>query len=151
MFDNYYNDSVKSGERLRRAEGVTAVKTSIAHFDQLLPPATELPKFWASTENKVSLQQFFIKWISQKYEDECPLYLGGCHVGGINYCYKVSIGSCTKQNLLFCEFEEADNHIQFHINHAVAIDGIEAAIVCSGDTDVFTSFTTITMYGNEEA
>ena len=63
VFDNYYNDSVKSGERLRRAEG--------AHFDQPLPPATELPKFWASTENKVSLQQFFIKWISQKYEDEC--------------------------------------------------------------------------------
>ena len=35
--------------------------------------------------------------------------------------------------------EEADDRIEFHINHAVVVDSIEAAIVCSGDTDVCTS------------
>ena len=39
--------------------------------------------------------------------------------------------------MLYCEHEEADD--QFHISHAVKIDGAEAAIVWSGDTDVHTS------------
>ena len=68
VFDNHSDDSVKAGERKRRAEGVTAVKTRINHPDQPLPPASELPKFWASTENKIHLQQFFIKWISKIYD-----------------------------------------------------------------------------------
>ena len=34
---------------------------------------------------------------------------------------------------------EVDDRLQFHISHAVKIDGVEAAIVCSGDTDLNTS------------
>ena len=86
------DDSVKAGERKRRAEDVTAVKTRINHPDQPLQSASELPKFWASTENKIHLQQFFIKWISKKYDQESPLYLGGCHVDNRYNCYKVSSG-----------------------------------------------------------
>ena len=40
---------------------------------------------------------------------------------------------------MFCEHEEADDRIQFHLNHAVVADNIETAIVCSADTDVFVS------------
>ena len=35
--------------------------------------------------------------------------------------------------------EEVDDRLKFHVSYAVKLDGIEAAIVCSGDTDVHTS------------
>ena len=68
VFDNYSSDSVKSWERERRATGVTAIATKISDINQPLPPVSELPKLWASTDNKVALQQFFIYWIQEKYD-----------------------------------------------------------------------------------
>ena len=76
----------------RRAAGVTAIATKISHIDQPLSPASELPKFLASTDNKVvALQQFLIDWIQEKYGCDQPQFLGRCHKNDQrNKCYKVS-------------------------------------------------------------
>ena len=68
VFNNYNSGSVKSLERRRRAARVTAIATKISHIDQPLPLASELPKFWESTDSKVAVQQFFIDWIQEKYD-----------------------------------------------------------------------------------
>ena len=121
-------DSVKSGERLRRTEGTKAVKTSITQVDQPLSPTSELANFWACTENKIYLQQFFIKWVGQMYEEDTVLYLGGCHKNEEkNECYMVPHNDKQKIRLLFCTREEADDRIQFGISHAVTFDSIEMA------------------------
>ena len=80
VFDNYFHNSVKSGERRIRANKSPAVKTSINRLDQPLPPVSEMPKFWACDENKIRLQQFFISWIEKSYDGQNPLYLGGVTV-----------------------------------------------------------------------
>lgn len=140
IFDNYISSSLKAWERERRTKGNLAVITKINHIDQPLPPLSELPKFWASIDNKISLQQFFIDWLIEKYNSEKPLYLGGCHKNNkIYHCYRLCSGNFTEVRLLYCEHEEADDRLQYHISHAVKVDGIDIALVCSGDTDVHTS------------
>ena len=105
VFDKCNSGSVKSWERKRQAAGVTAVATKVSHIDQPLPPASELPKFWASTDNKVALQQFFIDWIQEKYDCDQPLFLGGCHKNDQrNKCYKVSSTGTTEVRLLYIYF-----------------------------------------------
>ena len=77
-----------------------------------MPPVSELPKFWASADDKIALQQFYIDWIQEKYDDETPLYLGGCHRNNqLNHCYKVFSGKMKVVTLLYCEHEEADDRL----------------------------------------
>ena len=91
---------------------------------------------WPSTENKVRLQQFFIKWLSETYKDRKPVYLGGSHVDNLSACLRVSEGHVSYVRLLKCGNEEADDRIMFHINHAVIMDQFQKVIVASADTDV---------------
>ena len=58
VFDLYASDSIKSLERKRRAASDEPIRTVITHMDQILPVASEFKKFWASSENKIALQQF---------------------------------------------------------------------------------------------
>ena len=139
IFDNYFENSAKAGERSRRSQSSVGVKTVITNFNQPLPPKSELSKFWACTENKIHLQQFFIEWVEENYDLDIPVYLGGCHdENKWNECYRVTSNGKDEIRLLYCLHEEADDRIQFHISQAVMVDAIEAALVCSGDTDVYT-------------
>ena len=138
LFDNYPTDSIKAGERKRRSGKVAAIKTNIQNIDQQLPLLSEMPKFWACPENKISFQQFLIQWITDMYEGDKPIYLGGCHGNGENdFCYRLARNHTERIYLLKCTREEAGDHIPFHITHAVKIDHIQMALVCSGDTDVY--------------
>ena len=140
VFDNYFHNSVKSGERRIRANKSPAVKTSINRLDQPLPPVSEIPKFWACDENKIRLQQFFISWIEKSYDGQKPLYLGGCHSNGGEYeCVRIQDQIKEKIELLYCTHEEADDRITFHVNHAIFSEGFRTVLVCSGDTDVYVS------------
>ena len=140
LFDNYPNNSIKAGERKRRNAIGVGIKINISHFDQPLPVLSEMPKFWACTENKINFQQFFIRWITDMYEGDKPIYLGGCHSNGENdYCYRITNKCKQRISSLYCVREEADDRIPFHISHAVQVDRIQMALVCSGDTDVYLS------------
>ena len=104
------------------------------------PPKSELSKFWACTENKIHIQQLFIKWVKDNYHLDIPVYLGGCHdENNWNICYRITNNGQDEVQLLYCLHEESDDRLQFHDNQAVKVDRIEAALVCSGDTDIYTS------------
>ena len=67
IFDLYLPKSIKEYERNRRGK-FDAISTNITRLDQPLP--VDMNRFWSSAENKVRLQQFFIKWITETYKDQ---------------------------------------------------------------------------------
>ena len=107
-------------------------------MDQQLP--VDMDRFWSSIENQVRLQQFFIKWLSETYKDQKPVYIGGSHLNNLSACLRLSGGGESYVRLLKCDHEEADDRIMFHISHAVVIDQFHKVIVASADTDVFICF-----------
>ena len=91
-------------EQKRQAKGNTAVDTIINYINQPLPPVSELPKFWTSADNEIALQQIFIDWIQEKYNDDKPLYLGGCHRNNqLNHSYKIFSGKMKVVTVLYCD------------------------------------------------
>ena len=134
IFDLYLPESIKEYERNRRGK-FDAINTNITRLDQPLP--VDMNRFWSSAENKVRLQQFFIKWITETYKDQKTVYLGGSHLGDLTACLMVSGGNNKYIRLLKCDHEEADDRIMFHINQNVVVDHFQRVIVASADTDVF--------------
>ena len=57
-------------------------------------------------------------------------------------CVKVSQGTVEQFPSLKCSYEEADDRMMYHITRQ-AVDRLyyQRVFVCSGDTDVFVSFT----------
>ena len=69
VFGLYLGNSIKSLEKQRRTADESK-KIVITNIDQELPSAhqsnkqpSDFDKYWALTENKISLQQLFITWI----------------------------------------------------------------------------------------
>ena len=85
IFDFYLDQSIKEYERNRRNKS-DGIVTAINRMDQPLP--IEMDRFWPSTENKVRLQQFFTKWLSETYKDRKPVYLGVSHVDNLSACLR---------------------------------------------------------------
>ena len=67
IFDLYHESSIKGSERSRRSKR-PGVYTAVSRLDQPLP--VELDKFWSVSSNKVSFQQFFIYWLTNRYTME---------------------------------------------------------------------------------
>ena len=100
------------------------------------------------------MQQFFITWLTENYKDEKPVYLGGCHVGSKAICYKLVNGELIDVPSLKCYYDEVDDRIMYHLNHAVRTDTFSCAHVVSGDTDILVSlmyhYLTWSSYGLQE-
>ena len=84
-----------------------------------------MDKFWSLPENKVTFQQFFIKWVKETYTGKNSVYLGGSHIDDMTACLRVSNGHVTSEYLLKCNHEEADDRIMYHINHGVKVDKLQ--------------------------
>ena len=116
----------------------------ITHLDKDLPNASkvnkqpsEFEKFWALTENKIGLQQYFISWIVETYKGNIPVYLGGCSSNDRNSASKIVDGHVSTVQSLRCFYDEADDRLMYHLNQAIKCDHIEVAHVLTGDTDIF--------------
>ena len=93
--------------------------------------------FWASSSNKMQLQNIFIKWLTDTYSGSTPVYLGGANSDDITSCLEISNNEMTQQRQLKCNHEEADDRILFHVNHGVRTAGFSKIVIASPDTDVF--------------
>lgn len=144
------SDSIKGLERIRRGAG-DATRTVISSMDQILPISSEFDKFWACTENKVDLQKFFISWMLETYKGNIPVYLGGCNSEDRFSCIKLVNGQASQIDTLKCFYDEADDRLIYHINHAIKVDHFEKVHVLSNDTDIFVNlmfqFTNWSKYG----
>lgn len=136
VFDCYAKDTIKGLERQRRSSSADYIRMTINNVNQPLPIASEFERFWSSSENKVGLQQFFISWLVETYEDDKPVYLGGCHVDSKDSCYKLVNGEYIDVPSLKCSYDEADDRIMYHLNHAVQTDHFTCAHVAFADTDI---------------
>ena len=134
VFDLYLEQSIKSSERLRRGK-CDPIEVTVNQSEKPLP--VEMERFWASQDNKMKLQQFFIKWILENYHGTRPIYLGGSHVDDISKCLRCASGSIQEILSLHSDLEEADHRIMFHANHALTVESHEKLIIASADTDVF--------------
>ena len=134
IFDVYLECSIKQHECTRRSK-VEAIDTTISRLDQSLP--VDMDRFWASSSNKIQLQQIFIKWIISNYEDDIPIYLGGAHPEDVTSCIRVSNGNIFSGCLLKCDHEETDGRLLFHINHCVNVHKFTKIVIASSYTDVF--------------
>ena len=153
VFDCYAKDTIKGLERQRRSTSADSIRMTINNVNQPLPIASEFERFWSTSENKIGLQQFFITWLTENYKDEKPVYLGGCHVGSKDICYKLVNGELIDVPSLKCYYDEADDRM-YHLNHAVQTDTFSCAHVVSGDTDILVSlmyhYLTWSSYGLQE-
>ena len=95
-----------------------------------------MDKFWALDQNKVELQQFFIKWVKHNYTGKKNVYLGGSHPENMNGCLNISGNELSWEPLLSCYHEEADDRLMYHVKHAIESDKIMKVIIASSDTDV---------------
>ena len=93
IFDYNRKDTIKGLERQRRNDLTDDILMSITQTDQPLPLATEFHRFWASSENKIRLQKFFISCLVENYDGDKMVYLGGCHEDSLNKCYKLVNGT----------------------------------------------------------
>ena len=134
FFILYLENSIKQDERMRRKKG-DAINVVINHIDQHLP--VDMEWFYSSSENKVQLQQFFIKWLSDTYNDKKPVYLRGSHHSNLTSCFKIAERNIQEVHCLRCDYEEADDRIMYHINYAVTAEGFENVVIASADTDIY--------------
>ena len=132
VFDSYFENSIKSSERLRRCHSHCITYNNI-NDNTALPK--EEKKFWGASENKILLQSFLRHYI-EKHND---FFLG------IEIIFSTTnTETCSKINSdeddLFLQLiqrndvEEADEKIMLHINHAVK-SGFTNIYVISSDTD----------------
>ena len=73
VMENYKPISIKSAERKRR-QGSIGELCRVVSDDQPLP---DMRDFWSRTENKISLQNYFVSYCSRNYQLAKPLYLAG--------------------------------------------------------------------------
>ena len=96
-----------------------------------------MDRFWASCENKVLFQQFFVKWITENYTDDKPLLIGGSDASDETICLRTKNGNVLEIRLLKCDHEDSDDRIMFHVNFAVPVENFRRIIVALADTDLF--------------
>ena len=133
MFDLYKEKSIKSNERDRRSDG-KGVLTNVCTLDQPLP--VEMKKFWALSDNKVSLQQILIKWMKESQIDHTFVFIVGSLSEHETMCIGIVNGSCYDERLLQCYHEEADDRM-FHLNHTPKISKFCSVAITSLDIDIF--------------
>ena len=79
VFDNYREDSIKNGERERRAKSKDMIVLDVVAPNQNVPVILE--RFWSSSISKTAFQAFYVEWLTTNYQDTKPLYLGLCRRG----------------------------------------------------------------------
>ena len=93
--------------------------------------------FWCLSQNKVSFQHFFIKWMLETRTKWTTYNLGGANEDDQTACIHLKNGSAEKEALLKCSLEKADDRIFCHISHGVKMGKIRSVIIASPHTDVF--------------
>ncbi len=131
VFDTYREDSIKNGERERRAMSKELVVLDTISPNQNVPVVLE--NFWSSSISKTSFQVFYVEWLTTNYQDSKPLYLGISP-----QAWMVSAGCASLFSRLNCTHEEADDRMMFHVQDIVSHrSGPTSITLSSGDTDVF--------------
>ena len=108
VFDNYREDSIKNGERDRRAKSKEMVVLDVISSNQNVPAILE--NFWSSSISKSAFQAFYVEWLTTNYCGSKPLYLG---ISPQAWMVLAECASVFPQ--LNCTHEEAHDRMMFHV------------------------------------
>jgi hypothetical protein len=136
IFDNYYDRSIKGFERSRRSK---KVPVEFGYPQGYTPLPIDMEAYWASSQNKMQLESFFIDWMTQNavsLTGTLTIFLGGGHKTDPKRCLVICNGNIKEEALLQCNLEEADDRMLFHVSHMVSSEA-KRVVICSTDTDVF--------------
>ena len=79
VFDTYKEDSIKNGERNRRAKSKEMVVLDVVLPNQKVPVVLE--NFWSSSTSKTAFQAFYVEWLTTNYCGSKPWYITTGMVG----------------------------------------------------------------------
>lgn len=133
VFDQYRNNSIKSGTRTRRA-GVKGRSIRRVIEGRTVPLPTQWQGFISMSANKADLVQF----LSQELMNGVSKVPSGCELvvaGGFQDGEGVSSSSGRCVEHLQSSQEEADTRLALHAAEA-ALTGYRRTVICSKDTDV---------------
>ena len=138
VFDSYRELSIKSGERMRRTGGTTAIDMTLVSPDVPIPK--QMDKFWPSPSNKTQLQRL-TRVVAKEQRIKVPIILSGCVVDDEIVPAELIESESLSGNLshLFTDVlngvvEEADDRLLLHCAWEVA-RGCKRLVVISNDTD----------------
>ena len=139
VLENYSAISVKSAERLRRATKVQPSKglsCDVVSEQQKLPSSFD--EFFGRTCNKISFQNFFVRFCIAHYGSEKPLYIAGGGESDPDMCIIIKNNGNEEAKEMRASHEEADDRIMFSINKIYSSHPENCSItVVSPDADIF--------------
>lgn len=148
VFDQYWQLSVKAGERKKRGEA-NALEVRIHGTSTPVPK--QFQKYISNAANKVSLSAFLTEtWVETAKHllpAEKELVIGGGTVDGY-VALSVKNGHCHEVPALNSDHEEANTRMLLHAQHAS--QGAQKIIIQSPDTDVLLCVTHYVEIGTGE-
>ena len=92
-----------------------------------------MDKSWLLSQNIVSFEHFFIKWLLSQDTSRKTIYFGGSHKSDQNICILASTAKA--EPLLRCFHEKAEDRIMYHLSHTIQTYKYRSVIILSPDTD----------------
>ena len=135
LLDSYIEFSLKEPERLRRSDGEEGIDVVNMSADSSTPQQAEL--FWASLENKRSIQRLCREIIFNKKSDRLLMYVSSVIENNEILPALKANGEPNGVPELSNWIEEADSQVIVHVNHAVREHKCKCIVVLSNDTDTF--------------
>ena len=131
--DTYRDNSIKSGERLKRGN---SDKIIIGSIKSKLP--YDMTKFMLNNENKTNLIQLIFDYtVTNKDEILKRLESDVMFLSGDNITFRLTANSAGEYQDLKSNQEEADTKVILHVHHAlVEMEGKVVLRNPSGDTDI---------------
>ena len=137
VFDSYLGESIKVGERERRAVSQPLVIVNMQEESHI---PVQIEKFWANNSNKENLQKLAKEFfINKSIENQINAVLSGCLSDNEDHPFKtveVRDEFVFDRADLDIDIEEADLRIIPHVSKSVSRN-FTNIVVISNDTDVF--------------
>ena len=132
--ENYKHMSIKSSERRRRADKPPGRLCEVVSAKQPLP---DMEDFFTNLDNKISLQNFFVKYHMATYKSSKPLFIAGGLVDDPKRCTQIKNGYVKEKPLFRASHEEADDRIMYTIQQLYQKNPHGSISVVTNDTDIF--------------
>lgn len=111
VFDSYFENSIKSSERIRRSK-VGSISYNKINGHTRLPQQKD--KFWGSSQNKIALQVFLRDFMMNRTPNLVLVCSTINNIASVANDNQMSLEVLQRTDL-----EEADLKMMLHINHAV--------------------------------
>ena len=134
-----FDMSIKADERQRRGQcSENSPEIKVNSYDHVMP--TYIRTFLSNPKSKDNFNNFAFNEIASYYQLNLSIHRNLVLVGGFTLHERavlVHAGEIKDVQVLYCNHEEADTIIWFHVNDSIERFGISNIVVSSPDSVVF--------------